>query len=48
MPALTIVEDPEVLEHGVDQFDPRFPPFPIKQFGLHSALERFDDGADAH
>ena len=44
VPALAIVEDLEVFEHGVGQFDPRFPSFPIQKFGLHSAPERFDDG----
>ena len=27
---LAIVEDLEVLEHGIGQFDPRFPSFPVK------------------
>ena len=41
---LAIVEDLEVLEHGIGQFDPRFPSFPIQKLGLHSAPERFDHG----
>ena len=44
VPTLAIVEDLEVLEHGVGQFDPRFPSLPIQEFGLHSAPERFDHG----
>ncbi|MFF1946282.1 hypothetical protein ACFVWF_29575 [Rhodococcus qingshengii] len=44
VPVLGVVEDLEVFEHGVGQFDPRFPSFPVEEFGLHSATEKFDHG----
>ena len=44
VPTLAIMEGLKILKHGNGQFDPRFPSFPVQEFGLHSAPERFDDG----
>ncbi len=41
---LTVVEDLEVLEDRVGEFDTGLPPFPVQQFDLHPGPERFDHG----
>jgi hypothetical protein len=43
MPALTIVEDFEVLEDGVGKLHPSALASPVQQLDLHSAPERLDD-----
>jgi hypothetical protein len=45
--ALPVVEDFEVFEDCVGQFQARLPPFAVEEFGLHAAPERLDDGVDA-
>ena len=42
--SLTVVEDLEVFEHGVGEFDRSAPPLPVEQFDLHASPERCDDG----
>lgn len=42
--ALTVVEDLEVLEHGVGELDTAAPALPIEEFGLHPSPERLDHG----
>jgi hypothetical protein len=38
-----VVEDFQIVEDGVGQFDACVPAFSVERLGLHSAPERFDD-----
>ena len=42
--SLTVVEDLEVFEYGVGQFDAGAPPLPVEELDLHPGPEGFDDG----
>ena len=42
--SLAVVEDLEVFEDGVGQFDAGPPSLPVEQLDLHSSPEGFDDG----
>ena len=42
--SLAVVEDLEVFEDGVGQFDTGPPPLTVEKFDLHPGPERFDDG----
>ena len=44
MPALAVVEDPEVLEDRVSELDSGPPSLTVEELDLHAAPERLDDG----
>ncbi len=44
MSALSIVEDLQVFEQCVGEFEARFPALGVKQFDLQSRPERLDNG----
>jgi len=42
--ASAVMEDLDLFEYRVGEFDSCMPPFLVEEFGLHPAPERFDDG----
>ena len=41
MASLSIVEDLDVVEHRIREFEPRLPPLSVQQFNLHARPEGF-------